>query len=563
MRNFIIPAVQNGVKLLLLLTLFSSCSKEMVEQEVEKAEVQAQEQERYILVYNDDAFDDHSVKFPDSYPKAQEKMKDVTRKFLQEVNLEKVEIGKVYSHTIKGAVLKLNIEQLEELQKRKAIKYIEKDRYEMMAPPCGKGNRPPCEGGDIEKQQVPYGVTRVGGIENYTGDNVAWIIDSGIDIDHPDLNVDASRGYRAPDVYPHDLEHPFDDDNGHGTHVAGTVAAINNDIGVIGVAPGATVIPIKVLGANNYGWRTDIIAGVDYVAAHAKPGDVVNMSLGGGAFQATDDAVLAASEKGIWFTLAAMNNSDDANLYSPARVNGEFIITVSAMDENDNWAGFSNYGNPPIDFAGPGVMVLSTFPDGNYIEYSGTSMAAPHAAGVILIGGSPSTDGTFVKGDPDAFPDPVIAYVPEPCEPLTWYKDLDNDSYGADNPETNIMACEQPADDYVLTGGDCNDNDASVYPGNTDICKDCDPGNDEDCEATSAIELSATGYKVKGVWHADLSWNYSGTVEIYREGEIVATIDNSSGTYTDVTGFKGGGSLTYKVCEAGTNNCSPDVTVQF
>ncbi len=132
------------------------------------------------------------------------------------------------------------------------------------------------------------------------------------------------------------------------------------------------------------------------------------MSLGGPTSQALDDAVLAASSNGIWFSLAAGNSSEDANNSSPARVNGTYIVTISAMDSNDNWASFSNYGNPPIDYAAPGVSVTSTWKDGGYNTISGTSMAAPHAAGVLLLG-SASTNGT-VNGDPDGNPDPIIVH---------------------------------------------------------------------------------------------------------------------------------------------------------
>ncbi|HSP12819.1 MAG TPA: S8 family serine peptidase [Salegentibacter sp.] len=565
MKIQMFTGLPSALMLLLIFSLFISCSQESLEQGGEEIRDINEEKVKYIIVFHENAVDDIAKKFPFNYSKSQDAMVTETKEILKESKFKNVEILKVFSHTVKGAVLKLAPEQAEELKKYKEIKYIEKDRYELMAPPCGKGNQPPCGNEeDLTKQQIPYGITRVGGVENYTGQKVAWIIDSGIDIDHPDLNVGVSRGFRAPEVAPHNLEHPFDDDNGHGTHVAGIIAALNNDFGVIGVAPGATVIPIKVLGENGYGWWTDIIAGVDYVAAHANPGDVVNMSIGGVVTQAVDDAVFAASEKGIWFIISAGNNSNDANLYSPARVNGNYIVTVSAIDEFDNWANFSNYGNPPIDYAAPGVMVLSTYPNDMYVSLSGTSMASPHAAGVILLSGAPVTDGTFVNSDPDGSPDPIIVFTPEPCEQLTWYKDFDNDGYGVDSSATNITACEKPENGYALISGDCDDSDALVFPGAAEICKNCDTRNDSECEISDVINLTATGYKNKGVWHADLSWNYSGTVDIYRDGGKVITITSTAGNYTDVTGIKGSGSLTYQICETGsTANCSNEVTLQF
>jgi len=237
---------------------------------------------------------------------------------------------------------------------------------------------------------------------NYTGGHVAWILDTGVDLDHPDLNVDASRGANFIDstVSP-------DDDNGHGTHVAGTIAAIDNDIDVVGVAAGATVIPVKVLDRRGSGSMTGVMAGVDFVGANGGAGDVANMSLSGGVYDLLDQAVLNASSGGIYFALAAGNESDNANNYSPARVNGTYIYTVSAGDINDNWAYFSNYANPPVDYNAPGYNILSLAPGGGVATMSGTSMASPHVCGLLLsTGGNIHADGT-INGDPDGNADPI------------------------------------------------------------------------------------------------------------------------------------------------------------
>ncbi|MEZ5070263.1 MAG: S8 family serine peptidase [Bacteroidales bacterium] len=167
-----------------------------------------------------------------------------------------------------------------------------------------------------------------------------------------------------------------DDDNGHGTHCAGIVAAIDNEIGVVGVAAGANLAAVKVLNKRGSGTMTDIIAGVDYVAANACTGDAANMSLGGGVYEPLDLAVQNLGASGVFVSLAAGNESDDANFHSPARANGPNLYTVSAMDVNDNFASFSNFGNPPVDFCAPGVSILSTYKSGGYATLSGTSMAA-------------------------------------------------------------------------------------------------------------------------------------------------------------------------------------------
>ena len=191
-----------------------------------------------------------------------------------------------------------------------------------------------------------------------------------------------------------------------GTHVAGTIAAINNNIGVVGVAAGATVVPVKVLGGRGSGSYSGVIAGIDHVGAYGNEGDVANMSLGGGYSQAVNDAVVAASEN-VKFVLAAGNESTDASNKSPASANGDNIYTISAMWEGDAWVSFSNYGSP-VDYCAPGVYINSTWKNGEYNSISGTSMAAPHAAGVLLLG--PAKSGGTVSGDPDGNADPIIIY---------------------------------------------------------------------------------------------------------------------------------------------------------
>jgi subtilisin family serine protease len=315
-----------------------------------------------------------------------------------------------FNHSVVSFVAELSDEQLESLRKDENVSYIEQDRIVTFAPPCGTPKGGPCDGGGgggSDSQETPYGITRVNGGVTYAGSGVAWILDSGIDLDHPDLNVDASRGYNAFTSGKDGKS--LDDGNGHGTHVAGTIAAIDNSTGVIGVAAGATVIPVKVLGARGSGSYSGVIAGIDHVAANGSSGDVANMSLGGPVSQAVDDAVKnAAQSSGVKFVLAAGNESTDANNSSPARVNGNNIYTISAMNSNDAWASFSNYGNPPVDYVAPGVSIKSTWKNGGYNTISGTSMAAPHAAGVLLLGNA-STDGT-VSGDPDGNADSIIVH---------------------------------------------------------------------------------------------------------------------------------------------------------
>ncbi|MCP9763760.1 S8 family peptidase [Lacihabitans soyangensis] len=304
-------------------------------------------------------------------------------------------IEHVYSTALTGFSAFLSPAQAQKLLASDAVDYIEQDA-EVTISQKGK----PGGGTTQPAQEIPWGITAVGGAGSGAG-KTAWIIDTGIDLSHPDLNVDATRGFSA---FSTGKDAGFDDGNGHGTHVAGTVAALNNTIGVVGVAAGAKVVPVKVLGARGSGSNAGVIAGVDWVAANGQPGDAANMSLGGGVSTALDQAVLNASNSsGVKFALAAGNETDNANNHSPARVNGPNIVTVSAHNISNVFASFSNYGNPPVDICAPGVSIKSTWIGDGYNTISGTSMATPHVCGILLLGNL-NTRGT-VSGDPDGNPD--------------------------------------------------------------------------------------------------------------------------------------------------------------
>jgi len=389
--------------------LFAACSNEesmeVNTSSVDVSDVVAQQSQviegSYIVVFETKITGDFGKQYGNDYKAAKRAVVSEAQKMFSENSIVDFVIEQSYGMVLNGVSAKLSKTDVEKLSIDKRVKYIEEDQLVTLAP-GGK----PGSGGGSTVQETPWGITRVNGVSGYTGSNVAWVIDTGIDLDHPDLNVDASRGFNAFTT-GRDAGDP-DDGNGHGSHVAGTIAAINNTIGVIGVAPGATVIPIKVLDSRGSGSYSGVIAGVDFVAANGKSGDVANMSLGGPVSQALDDAVLAASNKGIKFALAAGNDSKDANNSSPARVNGTYIYTISAMSTGDNWASFSNFGNPPVDYCAPGVSIKSTWKGGGYNTISGTSMASPHAAGVLLLGNA-SFSG-YVIGDPDGSADKIIVH---------------------------------------------------------------------------------------------------------------------------------------------------------
>ncbi len=311
----------------------------------------------------------------------------------------RAQVTRVYSFALQGFAVNAPFQAVERMRAANPnIAYCEQDQI-VAIPPIQAEARPGGGGPVKAAQETPWGIVRVnGGAAGIFA--TAWVIDSGVDLDHQDLKVDVqrSRNFVANETSPDDL-------HGHGTHVAGTIAALDNKIGVIGVAPGAPVVAVRVLDRDGSGTTSGVIAGVDYVAQYGRPGDVANMSLSGGGSQSLDDAVINASAGGVRFALAAGNDSANAGNRSPARANGPNIFTVSAFAIGDNWANYSNFGNPPIDYSEPGSSIKSTWKDGGYNTISGTSMAAPHLAGLLLTGGL-RTD-SVVTGDPDGSPDPI------------------------------------------------------------------------------------------------------------------------------------------------------------
>jgi subtilisin len=234
-------------------------------------------------------------------------------------------------------------------------------------------------------QELPWGVdyidadlssTRAGdGTGSVDGIAIA-IIDTGIDTRHPDLKVSGGINYSGGNAGN------YNDGNGHGTHCAGIAAAKDNGIGVVGVAPGASLYAVKVLSNSGSGSWSAVIKGCDWVTARAGFIRVANMSLGGPENQAVDAAVERMVSAGIVVAVAAGNDGADASNYSPARTPS--AITVGAHDSSGAIASFSNTGGS-VDVYAPGVGIKSTYKSGSYAILSGTSMAAPHVAGAAAL----------------------------------------------------------------------------------------------------------------------------------------------------------------------------------
>ena len=249
-------------------------------------------------------------------------------------------------------------------------------------------------------QNLSWGVAAVGGPLPPTG-RALWVLDSGIELDHPDLNVDRQR---SADMVVF-LGGRESQDTRHGTGVAGVAAAIDNDFGTVGVTPGALVVSVRVLDDTGRGRMDTLIAGLNYAAERAAPGDVFNLSLAArGHSVVVTDAVTHVANKQISVVLAAGNAASDSANFTPAGLSHTGVYTISAMDESGCLASFSNYG-APIDAAAPGTNIVTLDPGGGSAVYEGTSFAAPHVAG-LLLAGELSSQGN-ICGDQDGVAEPI------------------------------------------------------------------------------------------------------------------------------------------------------------
>ena len=351
-------------------------------------------------------------------------------------------LGHTFQQTLKGFSAKIPAGLLNAVRSDPRVQYLVPDQ-EMFA----------------FQQTIPTGIRRIGadrnplavidGVDTRVNVGIA-IIDTGINRTHPDLNVVGGACFAVTYFFgiPVSSCSSPEDDNGHGTHVAGIAAALDNDIGVVGVAPGANLYAVKVLDKNGSGAMSNVIKGIDWVTQNAPALNikVANMSLGGSG---SDDgncgksnndplhqAICNSVAKGITYVVAAGNSGVDAKNTIPAAY--AEVITVSALADTDGlWGGlgpvsnygaddtfatFSNYGQG-VDLIAPGVNILSTYLNGGYATLSGTSMATPHVAGAaaLYLAQNPGASPQQVRqaliahggpgpwaGDPDGIPEPLV-----------------------------------------------------------------------------------------------------------------------------------------------------------
>lgn len=311
------------------------------------------------------------------------------------------EVSKTYSSTINGFSAKgMSETEAKQLAADSSVaKVVQNKTFSINA----TQDNPPSWGLDRIDQTETAGDDAYN-YPDHGGEGVtAYVIDTGVNIEHNDFEGRASYGFDAVNG-----GEDADDGNGHGTHVAGTIAGAEH-----GVAKKADIVAVKVLDDNGSGTTEGVIAGVDWVTENADGPSVANMSLGGGADEALDAAVQKSIEAGITYSLAAGNESADAGGGSPARV--EEAITVASSTDADEQSDFSNYGSV-VDIYAPGSDITAPWIGGpdETDTISGTSMAAPHVAGAAALYLADNADaapadveaGLVEAGTPDAISNP-------------------------------------------------------------------------------------------------------------------------------------------------------------
>ena len=321
-------------------------------------------------------------------------------------NIEKSKVLNYYTTNISGMAIKLTDKEFDKLASDENVESIQFDReFELPEYEVKKITNP--QKTRKSEQITPCGINKVGGFSNGSKkNNWIWIIDSGIDLDHPDLNVITDSKYAKS--FAEGVSSP-DDDNGHGTHVAGIAAAINNDFGVVGVSAGASVVPLRVFSSDNKTKTSIILSAINHAGKHGSSGDVINLSIGNNTPFGDDcsknstlkTSLRSLTRKGMFVTIAAGNRFSEAKKYEPGCINGEGIYTVAGMDCHTGMFGhsYSNYNISylnPIDLIAVGTDVRSTYINGQYAVMTGTSMAAPHVAGIIHAKGRSPKTSSFV-----------------------------------------------------------------------------------------------------------------------------------------------------------------------
>ncbi|RNI25023.1 S8 family serine peptidase [Rufibacter latericius] len=330
----------------------------------------------------------------------QQSASELRERVLGRIGLETSRAREVFQGALNGFSGSFSKEELKLLQADQNVAFIEPEQAVML----GKANTAIASSTTTSStttstQTIPWGVARVG-YGDGTGKTV-WVIDSGVQSNHPDLNVDVARSksFISGDV-------SIEDGYGHGTGVAGIIGAKNNNEGVVGVAANATIVALRVFDNTGYGTLTRIYSALNHVYQYGKPGDVVNMSLRVAGSTMLDDLVKKTAARGIFIAVASGNSYIDCKVDSPARVVAPNVFVVSNMDSNGKFNPTSNFG-ASVNFSAPGTNIQTTWKGSSYATGNGTSYAAPHVAGILALTGGKVNSQGVVTNDPDTTPDRI------------------------------------------------------------------------------------------------------------------------------------------------------------
>lgn len=316
----------------------------------------------------------------------------------QSIRLDPANVLGEFADVVVGFSAILDAGQVQSLRSNPDVEEVVNDVYFEIEPTVEEET--PSEILQSQGQAQSCAVFNAGGfVDGSTKSTWLWILDTGVDIEHPDLNVK----YEFPYAKSFITSESVNDLNGHGTHVAGIAAAKDNSFGVVGVSAGAIIVPVKVLNNAGGGSFTAAINGLNHVASYKHTNDVVNLSLGAypvencqTANKALFTAIKNLGTAKVWVCIAAGNNGCNALKTMPGCFNGTRVYTVGSMTCGFTASSFSNFHKSVVDWVATGNAVYSTFKKGQYATLSGTSMASPVVAGICHARAAAPVSGGLV-----------------------------------------------------------------------------------------------------------------------------------------------------------------------